>query len=430
MLFSIHSGIAVLGLSVSLVLPWLSMRFMRYNYSAFYENQNSLARLNSFVQETLGGISLIRSYGQEKHFQQQFEQRSTEFRSRNKIIARQSSLIWPVINLVSGFGVVAALAYGVHLVQNEQMTIGELSAALLYLIKLQFPLVGMGWGLYIVQQGRASLNRILELTEKMHTHTSGPVVSLHNPSVQKLEWKNLDFHYPEKKELILKDISFSLEPGKVLGICGETASGKSTLARVLSGIYSPPENAFYINDTDMSLQAASQRMSFFAFAPQESFLFSTSIRENIAMGIRNSHSLSIEEASRLAGLEQDLAQLENGLDTILGEKGVNLSGGQKQRVGLARALITQAPVLILDDVLSAVDNETEKKIIANLRSHLDKNTALIISHRYSALELCHEILYMSEGKIIERGSHQELLALNGFYAHNYRIQSLQEKEYD
>jgi ATP-binding cassette subfamily B protein len=426
LLFMLSPALAWVGLGFSLLMPFLSMKFMRFIYTGYRRIQESLSGLNSYVQESMSGITVIKSFGAETHFQNGFNHQSQKLKDTTRHIALWTSTIWPVVSLISGLGICAAILLGSWQVTENQISIGELSAAVLYLVRIQFPLVGLGWVASMIQRGRASLDRIISLHKEMDLNIKPEPPNLnHHVEFKSLELINLNFAYPDSPEnLVLKNISFVLAKGKSLGIVGETGCGKTTLISILTGIYSPPESTLYLNGREFKSWPTSSWKGCFSLNPQDGFLFSDTIRWNIELGSDNLSPMDVKQAAQVSGLTKDLPAIPGGLDALLGERGINLSGGQKQRVGLARALVSEAPVLILDDTLSAVDTETEKEILSALKLHIKDLSSVIISHRYSSVLACDEILYLNQGTITERGSHTELLNLNGKYAETFRKQSI------
>jgi ATP-binding cassette subfamily B protein len=316
------------------------------------------------------------------------------------------------------------MAWGAHLVSIGAMGAGSLAAAVLYLVRAQYPLVGLGIMAAVIQRGRASLDRVIELEAKLEIIPT--FIASAPPQFDSLSVQNLSFSYPDQNDFVLKRISLDLQIGRMIGIVGPTGSGKSTLAKILAGIIPPPPHACFLNGQDLAYLHEKDNHGTWrqtiAYAPQDGFLFSWTISENIALSSASSSDDSIMEVSSQAGLTPDIPQFPNGLDSILGEKGVNLSGGQRQRVGLARAFLSQSPLLVLDDVLSAVDPRTEQRIVGTLQEFRLNHAILLVSHRYEALQNCNEIVYLEEGQIVERGTHTELVQLGGRYALNWKIQ--------
>jgi ATP-binding cassette, subfamily B, multidrug efflux pump len=427
-LLIINPTLAVTGLSMAILLPFISVRFMHFMYTSYGKKQKVLAGLNSYVQEVLGGIMVIKGFSRESLFARLFHEKSAYLRDVSKKVALSVSAIWPIIAFISGLGICAVIFVGSYMVIQEQITLGDLSATVVYLVKVHFPLVGMGWVLSVIQRGRASLSRIYDLYCDMAIE---PDSSLQRPTQKHfefgeftlLETQNLSLTLNNR--LCLEDISFKLAKGKSLGIAGATGSGKTVLVQTLYGYWPATQAQLFLNGADSTSTNRSKWFQYFTLAPQEGFLFSETIADNIAFGSENAHGQEIQNKSMEAGLGQDLQnQIPGGLSAMLGEKGINLSGGQRQRVSLARALLSPAPILILDDTLSAVDAETEQFILAQLSANIGK-TKIVISHRYSSLMHCDEILFLKNGKVWERGTHKELVELGGEYAAAYQTQVLE-----
>ncbi|MGL1903420.1 MAG: ABC transporter ATP-binding protein/permease [Fibrobacterales bacterium] len=432
-LLTISPTLAAVGLTLSLALPLTTLKFMKQIYAGFAAVQKSLSKLSSFSQELFSSISTIKSFGNEEYFIQKFEQSSLELKATSKKITILNSFIWPTIGFISGVGICAAIFTGSYLITEQELTTGELTKTVFLLLNVQFPLVGLGWVMSMVQRGRASLDRIISL---MNTMEEGTYIRPANEPFHSLRMTGLNFTYPQsalnshsanrekQAPLSLSDIDLDIVKGSSLGVVGKIGSGKTSLIKILTGTYPIAKGTFYINGKDVSEQSRDWCQSFFSLSPQDGFLFSESIRENVLLGTSPTTSLSVEEAANLAALTKDLYQIPGELDAVLGEKGINLSGGQRQRVGLARALIANPDILILDDTLSAVDTETEHEILHNLKTHITDLTTVIISHKYSSVIQCDEIIYLENGEIKERGTHTKLMALDGHYAENYRQQIL------
>ena len=432
-LFKISPILAVVGLATSLILPLTSLKFMKVIYKGFADTQKSLSELNALSQETFSSMATIKSFGKEQFFLKKFRESSEKFRIISKKVALLNGMIWPTISMIGGLGICAAILTGSYLITKEDLTIGELSAAVLYLIKVQFPLVGLGWVISLIQRGRASLDRIIKLEQDMD---NVPDCKGFDVSFKELRVQNLNFEYPSKPKyedgeeesaksnFKISDVSFDLKQGQSLGIVGKTGSGKTSLIKAIMGVYPIDKSQVFINDQDASEMSTDNVFAFYSLSPQDGFLFSESIRNNIELGLSEGSELDVEKAVEISSFKKDLNQVQGGLDALLGEKGINLSGGQRQRVGLSRSLIAGKPILILDDTLSAVDTETEVEILQNLKNHLKDLTTIIISHKYSSVLRCDEILLMDEGKVLERGTHEELIKRDGRYAQNYRQQQL------
>lgn len=424
----ISPTLAALGLGLALLLPFASLRYMHRIHARYKQIQEALGRLNQFIQESVSGVQVIKAFGQQQWFQERFAQRSSEFRDTTKKIALSTATIWPVISFISGLGLCATILVGAWMVHKGSLTTGALAATVIYLVRIQFPLVGLGWVASMVQRGRASLDRILELQDLMEQSSgeSSEKQAEQDPIVdfEKISLRSLSFCYPGSSKLALDRVNLEIPAGKSLGIVGESGSGKTTLVQILCGIRPAPPGTYFVNNADTNQLPISQWRPYFALAPQDGFLFSETIRSNIEIGKSANSRNSVEECVNLACLDGDLPHIPNGLDAQLGEKGINLSGGQKQRVGLARALHCGAPVLVLDDSLSAVDIETEFRIIKHLQGEFGKLTSVIVAHRYSAVVHCDEIILLSRGIIAERGTHNQLLEQGGLYAANWRTQVL------
>lgn len=425
-LYWISPTLAVVGLGFSLCLPLISMRFMKFLYKTYSTNQKFLGRLNTFVQETVSGISIIKAFNAEQLFRSRFETSSAEFKETSKKVAFTNSLIWPSISLIGGVGICASILAGAYLVQQGEISIGDLSAAVLYLVKVQFPLVGLGWVISLVQRGRASLDRIIELEQQMETQDTRNQGQAFKDNFKSLRLKNLSLNLSDTN--ILKDINIELNQGKSLGIVGATGSGKTMLANVISGIYTPSSGSIMMNQHLSTDLKVNDYRGQFSIAPQSGFLFSDSIKNNILMGSTldpNDVPIeAIDKAVITADFAKDLPDIQDGLEAMLGEKGINLSGGQKQRVGLSRALIADKPILILDDTLSALDTETEAQVLKNLKAEISHLTTIVISHRYSSVCELDEIIVLEEGLIVERGTHSELIQLKGQYWDTWEKQQI------
>lgn len=411
--------LTAVGLGTSLLLPLASLYFRKTLHASYKRTSEKLSAMSVLVQETLGGIHVIKSLGRENWFSARFAAASEDFASESTLVARQTSLVWPMINLISGASLCATLAYGAWMVASDAIGVGTLAAITLFLVRVQFPLVGLGWVATMLQRGFASLDRIVELRRQF---VEAAPQGTSRDRFESVILENVSFQYGGNDGETLQHIDLHVRPGSNIGIVGETGSGKSTLLHLLAGIEQPSQGSIRLDGQAITAENRDSYTSLFALAPQDGFLFSESITENIALGQQKRTRLSVDQASRIACLHHDLQNLPDGLNTMLGEKGINLSGGQKQRVGLARALLSEAPILLLDDTLSAVDGITEREIIAELQRGPSAQACVIVSHRYTAVVHCDEILVLQKGRIVERGTHLELLARKGLYAATWEQQ--------
>jgi ATP-binding cassette subfamily B protein len=365
------------------------------------------------------GVKVIKTFSKEKERRASFDEISNDIRDGNVKLVNASSLIGPSVTVIFGISYLLSMIYGGSLVMSGDISVGELTAFLSYLALVQTPILQIGRIINSVQRGVASFKRIKSITDtptvpEKEFKSDGTVSG-------SIEVRNLSFSYPNSEKQALNDISFSLEKGKKLGIVGTTGSGKTTILSLLLKFYEAPEGTVFIDGRDIrDISAASIRRSV-GYVSQDGFLFSDTVANNISF-YHPSTPQQIELSARLACVGDDISQFTDGYDTAIGERGTRLSGGQKQRLSLARALIRDPRILMLDDTLSAVDNVTEEKIIENLRSVWADKTAIIISHRLSVVEGCDMIIYMDEGAIVERGTHAELLAAGKRYASTYAEQ--------
>ncbi len=430
-IFLLDPRLALLGVFPVLTLPLFVNFFLKRMHKLYSKIQENLSSLNSFVQDTISGVHVVKAYGKKEAFSKKFEIASENLKNTSIRVAFFTTGLWPLIGIFGSLGILLVIAVGGYMVIKGMITLGALSAALIYLLKLQFPLAGLGWVANLLQRSNASLDRIIELEKKFREFAPPKVkkaAEINNiPEENKngLYIKDLSFKY--QNEDILKNINLHVPKGSSLGIVGPTGSGKTSLIHVICGIYPPPDNSLFWEGRAFETHELQSWKKYFSLAPQDGFLFSTSIRENILLGQSSKSTYSVDEASELSGLSKDLPQIPQGLEALLGERGINLSGGQRQRVGLARSLITNSDVLCLDDTLSALDSETENFVLNNLKTKYESNTLIVISHRYSTIMHCDQIIFLEDGQIVEQGNHQQLLDLGGKYAQVYHKQILSMK---
>ena len=412
---------------LSLPLISLSVRFFgKRIFQWSRDAQQHLSSLSAYVQEDLAGIRVVQAYAQEENQIGGFNRLSAEYRRKNLRLATLWAILWPLMRLFTGIAAAIVLWLGGQKVMQGTMTLGEFVAFNGYLGMLTWPVMAVGQLVNQYQRGTAALSRIIEI---MDTPVAPGYQSDEQPTpagaIQgRVEITNLSFAYGDQTSPDLKNISLSIPAGSTCGIIGDTGAGKSTLVHLLLRLFEPPPGAIFIDGADITRIPLARLKEAIGFVSQDIFLFSSSIRENIIFGRREADLKEIEESARVAHILPTIRELAGQYDTMLGERGVRLSGGQKQRTALARAIIKNPPLLILDDAFASVDTETEEEILTELRRFMAQRTTILISHRISTVRGADQILYMRGGEIIERGAHEELLLKQGAYYRLYRRQQL------
>ncbi|MBI4456572.1 MAG: ABC transporter ATP-binding protein [Acidobacteria bacterium] len=424
LLFKISISLTLLAFLPLIVVSCAVKKFGAIVHTKFERIQEQLSRISTQVQESLSGIRVVRAYNGEQAFIRQFDEANQEYFRRNLSLIRTSALLHPFNALFMGTSSVLLLWYGGRQVIQDRITLGEFVAFISYLAMLIWPTIALGWVVNIFQRGAASMGRINQLLDappEISDHSIRSPVSIHG----RIEVRELNFSYNGIP--VLHDISFSVSPGSRVAIVGRTGSGKTTLVQLLGRLYPVPDGAILIDGVDINKIPLKQLRKCIGFVPQDTFLFSESIRDNIAFGDIDGSAQRVQEAARVAGLEQDIETFPHRYDTLVGERGITLSGGQKQRTTIARALFVQPRILVLDDSLSSVDTYTEEKILTRLADAARGCTTLLVSHRISTVQNSDQILVLDQGRILERGTHQELLRRGGIYADMFEKQLLQEE---
>ena len=424
MLFSISWQMTLVAILPLPFMAYATSRLGRKTHKAFGESQAAFSELNNKVQESVSGIKVTKSFGYQSDELASFQEVNDLTFQKNLQTMKYDSLFDPMVLLFVGSSYALTLLVGAFMVQAGQVTVGNLVTFISYLDMLVWPLMAIGFLFNITQRGKVSYQRIESLLSQ-----ESPVKDPESP-LEGIENGRLDYaidSFAFEDEETLRDIHFSLEKGQTLGLVGQTGSGKTALIKLLLREYDVDQGAIYLNGHDIRDYRLADLRSLMGYVPQDQFLFASSILENICFGNPDLPFSAVEEATQLAQVYQDIQAMPEGFDTVIGEKGVSLSGGQKQRLAMSRAMILNPDILILDDSLSAVDAKTEFAIIDNLKETRKDKTTIITAHRLSAVVHADLILVMQDGRIIERGRHEDLLALDGWYAQTYQSQQLEMK---
>lgn len=426
MLATIDIRLTLIALSPLPLIAIFSMVFGKFIHKRFTQVQEAFSGLTERVQESLSGIRVVKAFVQERPVLEQFNAASQKSLEKNMRLAKLWGIMFPLGQMVATLSYIIAFSYGGIQVINGHISLGEFIAFNTYLGLLIWPMMSFGWIMNIVQRGSASLDRInviLTAIPDIKDNDPLPIGSIEGH----IEFENVSFSYNKKQEPVLKDININLEPGRTLAIIGETGSGKTSLVNLILRLYDISGGKLKIDGNPIDRIPLSTLRTSIGYVPQDSFLFSTSIRENIAFGVEKASIKEIEEAAKTAQIYDNIMDLPDGFDTIVGERGVTLSGGQKQRVSIARALIKDPKILILDDSLSAVDTDTEERILQGLKVIMKDRTSIIIAHRISLIKHADEIIVLDNGQIVERGRHDRLIDLKGHYYSLYQKQLLEEE---
>ena len=426
-MFSISWQLTLIALTVMPVVSILVKRFGSIIHKRFQAIQEKMSDISALAQENLSGMRVVKAYAQEDPERAKFATENDEYFNRNMRLVKVWGAFYPMLASLIGLGTALVLWWGGRMVVATQISLGEFVAFFVYLNLLTWPMIALGWVVNIYQRGEASMKRLTAILDEPPELVSGRLSPMTLSG--RLEFRGVDFSYSGNGngDRVLKDIDLSIEPGQTVAFVGRTGAGKTTLTRLVSRLYDVTKGSVLIDGFDVrELPVASVRKAV-GFVPQEAFLFSESVRDNIAFGRMSAADADIAACARLAGLDTDIAEFPEGYDTMVGERGVTLSGGQRQRATIARALLVDPPILILDDVLSAVDTETEERILSQLADVMKTKTTLLVSHRISTVKNADLICVLDQGRIVERGNHDELVAGGGLYASLHQKQLLEEE---
>ena len=422
---------SLLTLYALIPLPLLS--FFVYKLSKkihvkFTKIQEKFSELTTKAQESFSGIRVIKSYVRENNEINNFNDLSRDYLKRNMEKVKIQAFFMPMLFLITGISVIIIIWIGGSMVINGELTLGEIVAFVAYLSLLIWPVIAFGWVINIIQQASASMKRLLKIFAeqddvKDNENTNRSIKELHGD----IEFKNVTFKYAPESPEVLSNLSFRINRGETLAIIGHTGSGKTSLINLIPRLFEVSEGEILIDGNNVNTIPKSVLRKSIGLVPQETFLFSDTLSNNIAFGIENPDSVTIETVSEISQIKKDIETFSEGYNTVLGERGITLSGGQKQRTSLARALAVDPNILILDDSFSAVDTNTEEEILNNLNQFMSGRTSIIISHRISTVKNADKIIVLDSGRIVEEGNHEQLLDLGGIYSDLHQKQLLEEE---
>ncbi|HET8798523.1 MAG TPA: ABC transporter ATP-binding protein [Thermoanaerobaculia bacterium] len=423
MMLRIDHAMALVSLLAVPVVAGLVKHFGQRIHERSRAVQDYFGAISARVQENIAGVRVVRAFTREAHEVAVFKELNREYVNRNRSLIRLTATFYPALHMLIGMMFVFLFFFGTRKILAGTMSLGAFVAFQFYLGRMVWPLIAFGWVINLFQRGMASMKRLHDIWSAPAVSESGEATSSPRPPRGDLEIRNLTFSYGGRD--VLRDVSFHVRHGETIGIVGRTGSGKSTLLALVTRTFEPPSGTIFIDGRAVESIPLRELREWVGMVPQETFLFSESIAENIRFGRASANDDEIRIAANQAGLSTDVAGFPQGMGTLIGERGITLSGGQKQRTAIARALVRDPLILILDDSLSAVDTHTEERILQALRDVRQGRTALIVSHRVSSVKDADQILVLDDGRVVERGTHESLLEKGGYYADLYRRQTIE-----
>ncbi|MBL0333390.1 MAG: ABC transporter ATP-binding protein [Chlorobiota bacterium] len=409
------------------IVSYLVYRFGKKIHELSRKTKEQFANITSFAQEDISGVRVIRAYNREKHSSKVFNKMSLEYKNRNLDLVKVDAAMQPIMISLIGVSQVMVLLIGGYEAINKNITLGQLAQFFSYINQLIWPVISIGWISNMFQRAIASIIRIKTILDtKSEDSSEKEVVDFSSDKVS-IEFKNVSFKYLENLPLVLKNVSFKVESGDTLAIIGSTGSGKSSITNLIGKLYETTNGDILLNGISIKDISYKQVRELIGTVTQETFLFSDTVEGNIRFGSNTSTLNDVKNAAEIAQLNVDIRSFPNGFDTIVGERGITLSGGQKQRTSIARAILRNPKIIILDDALSAVDTQTEENILTRLKTIMKDKTTILISHRISTVKDADNIIVLDSGEIIETGTHNELLSLKGKYNEIYELQILEDE---
>jgi len=424
MAFTINWKLTLIALIPMPIMAYLTSYYGKLLHNRFHFAQEAFSNLNDKAQESISGIKVIKTFGQEKEDIQDFVQLSDDVVKKNVHVAKVDSLFDPTISAIVGVSFFLSIVFGARFIVAGEMTIGDLIAFTAYLGLLVWPMLAFGWLFNIVERGRASYDRIRSLLSEP-VDIDDTEHALDVKAQGDLEVNIREFKFPNDERAALHNVQFTLKRGETLGIVGKTGSGKTAILKLLLREFEGYEGVITYGGHPINEYKKERLRSAIGYVPQDHFLFSTTVAGNIAFANTSASVEEVHDAAKLAHIHEDILKFTNSYETIVGERGVSLSGGQKQRISIARALMMKPELLILDDSLSAVDAKTEEAILESLKATRIDETTIITAHRLSAIQHAHQIIVLHEGTIEEKGSHEELMEQKGRYYEMYQLQQLE-----